>query len=782
MILLITILFFGRPDKPPEVNPGSRLPSGPAGPPPKDQFVKGQEDDQHPGTSNNKAQPEAPAKAEKVEVATAREFLDFAHAQRPVDTEIELTLTGTIYDFPLAADGEVLPLPALVGRKVTIRGKDSARKPTIRFTYDVGKLGQLGPGTSPGWLCLFVDSNDVTVQNVRFVIDGRGSQDGRMAGLYLRGREKAGRGDAELSLRNCEFIQAGQARELKTNRPSSLIVATTKTARTRLTLDDCYFVGFEKAADDKFTNVKFGGQDAITLKTPADVVAFNCAFGPHFALYRIEPDAERSELTLRHCASLLVGDSAAFHAAGDKTTCTLKVRHSWFAGLNGQTPFGPGDDKGAALLRQDCADRSAITYQGKDNRFYGLDAIWEQPNAAEPVPFLNLELFRAKNVEEDSSELANNLKFWKEGDPLAWLERDEPGKAFQINDRLRELRSTDGRRLVGLVRWGEHTAFAPAEDPPAVAGRKTLVVDPTLESREGKTYKNLTGAFADINENDDVEIQLRFNGLKEMTPVVVDKRVKVAVRPVPGFHPIVGVARSQDLQSLLFRVLDGEVTLEDLEVRIQPGDANLKSQAVAGLVGDGRCAFKNCVITLDPAGKAVPVAVIAVSDPEAFHMMRDLPAPQSAGKGPRISFENCLVRGDGDLIVCHSSRPLEADITNVWAALSGAFLACETARDENAPRPDADQPTQLRLKQVTAYLMGHLIRLRAAREAGTETKLSFKSVTPVRIDPANCIFQAASGKSLVHLEGPDPGDDLMKILVQWNPTSSNSYGTFDTML
>jgi hypothetical protein len=552
-------------------------------------------------------------------------------------------------------------------------------------------------------------------------------------------------------------------------------------ARPHLTLDGCYFVGFERAADDKFANAKAGGQDAITLKTPADVMATNCAFGPHFALFRIEPDAERSEITLRHCAGLLVGDSAAFHVAGDKTRCTLKVHHAWFAGLNARPPFAPVDEKGAVLLRQDSADSSAISYKGNDNRFHELDATWVQPAAAEPVLFRNLEQFRAKNVDEGSLELTANLKFWKEGDPLSWLEKGEPAKAFQVNDRLRELRSSDGKRLVGLLRWGEQIAFVPAEDPPAVAGRKTLFVDPTLETREGRTYKNLSGAFADINENDDVEIQLRFNGLREMTPVVVDKRVKVTLRPVPGFHPVVAVARSSDQHSLLFRVLDGEVTLDDLEFRVQPSDANLKSQAVAGLVGDGRCAFKKCVVTLDQAGKAVPVAVAAISDPEAFQMMRDPPAPQLAGKVPRLAFENCLVRGDGDLIACHVSRPFEADVSNVWAALSGAFLNCDAGRDEAATRSDADQPAQLRLKQVTAYLVGYLVRLRATREAGTESKLSFKSVTPVRVESANCIFQAAGSKSLVHLEGPDPGDDLMKTLVQWN-ASSNSYGTFDNML
>jgi hypothetical protein len=148
-----------------------------------------------------------------------------------------------------------------------------------------------------------------------------------------------------------------------------------------------------------------------------------------------------------------------------------------------------------------------------------------------------------------------------------------------------------------------------------------------------------------------------------------------------------------------------------------------------------------------------------------------MPPPQAAGKGPRLSFENCLIRGDGDLIVCHASRAFEADITNVWAALSGSLFNCDGAREESAPPPE--QPAQLHFKQVTAYLAGHLARLRAVQ--------NFKGVTPLQIDSANSVFQAAGGKSLFHLEGPDPGEDRIKLLIDWK-ADNNVYGGFDNLL
>src|SRR5262249_40656012 len=120
-----------------------------------------------------------------------------------------------------------------------------------------------------------------------------------------------------------------------------------------------------------------------------------------------------------------------------------------------------------------------------------------------------------------------------------------------------------------------------------------------------------------------------------------------------------------------------------------------------------------------------------------------------------------------------ATRPFEAEVVNVWAALSGGLLSSDGARDDSAPRPDAEQFIQLRLRQATAYLAGSLVRLRAIRD--------FKSVTPLRVESANCVFQSAGNKSLVHLDGPNPGEELMKSLVAWS-AESNWYGGFENLL
>src|SRR5262249_32004285 len=208
--------------------------------------------------------------------------------------------------------------------------------------------------------------------------------------------------------------------------------------------------------------------------------------------------------------------------------------------------------------------------------------------------------------------------------------------------------------------------------------------------------------------------------------------------PARDCHPIVMVQKSHDINTYLFRILDGEVTLEELEFRVQAEEA--KSQTVAEMVGDGKCTFRKCVVTLDPAHPGSPIAVASVSDPESVQMR--MPTPQPAAKMTRLAFEYCLIRGEGDLIASHATRPFEADLNNLLIALSGSILTCDGSREEGAPPPE--QPIVVRMRQVTAYVGGYALRVQA--------KTDFNGMLSMQVEPSNCIFQAAGGKSLVHLE------------------------------
>jgi serine/threonine protein kinase len=791
MILLVVILFFGRSGSSPEWTKDFRPPKLPANAQGADSAsVRPAETS---GTSSPaSSQGGAIDRDQRViteQVATVAEWLDVARKHQSDDAELEIVLTGPLYELPLGLnDTSVATSITLSGRKVTVRGKDPKQKPIVRFTYDVQKLGQLPPGMRSDWLALFLESDDATIQDVRFELDGRGNRVGRMAGIVFRGGNGRQSDAPSLVVRGCEFIQADQPEDLKSDWPGSLVLNLARQeTRTALTVEDCYFVSCQKLEDGKPANIKRSAlkdnarnidtmsprSDAITLKTPADLRASNCAFGPHPAIFRIEPGAEQSKLTLRRCAGLLYGESAAFYLAG-QATCSINMKQSYWAGLNGHEWFGSGplSWRGAVLIRQERQADQAVLYRGDDNRFYRLDDFWVRPNADDPE-FANgqLKSFQEKVLkaggQEDSPSLASETKFLNESDPLAWLERGDPKRAFQLDERSKPLRTKDGAAPVGLLHcaWGNQGPFAPLENKPAVAGRKVLIVDPTVDPAHDGIYKNLSGALADVNQGEEVEIQLRFKGPQPMSPVMVDRGLRVTIRPFEGSQPVLLVEKRSDKNSYLFRILAGEVNLENLEFRLQPDDSSLKSQAVAEIIGDGRCWFRKCLVTLDAAGKGVPLAVAAVSDPEAVQMRMGPAAPQTPGKGPWIGFENCLVRGEGDLVISRAGRPFELEATNTWAALAGSLLNCEGAREESPAA--TEQSIQVRLQQVTAYLLQHLVRIYAAQD--------LKNAVPVQVESKNCLFQATGGKSLVHLEGPDPGEDRMRSLVQWKP-EHNAYG------
>jgi serine/threonine protein kinase len=765
MILLVSVLFLGRSDRTKENRTGID-PRGSNKESVKESAVRAPNSDQKgSGPANSQA---ANGVVVPREAATAHDLLEVARENHADDAELNVVLTGNNYEFPLAGDDGVVLPPALTSRKVVLRAKDAANKPTIRFVYDVQKQTQLG-ATGNGMIGLFIDADECVIENVRFVLDGRGNRIGNMAGLIFISRDRPGLDGATIFVRDCDFVQAGQPMEPTGPRPSS-IVLNAPNRKPRVTLENCSFLGYEEAKEDGFKNVKRGGLDAVTLKTPArELVATNCAFGPHYALFRIEHGADDSDLKVRHCAAILVGESAAFHIVGEKTTVKLDVGHSWLAGLNASVL---ASEHGTALLRQDAVSDAAIAYQGKDNRFHRLDAFWVRPTAADRV-------VPEHTLAEDSIELPAGVRFWKAVDPLEALERGDTVAAFAVNDQLAQLRSTQDRQLlVGLTSRGSQQ-FLPAEEKPAVAGRKTVTVDPNVKTEGNNTYPTLLGAFAaimpDIKPDEEAEILLKYDGFKELSPVpVVDKRIKITIRPASGYRPIVGIGSSSDQHLILIRVLNGDVTLENLEIRVQPNaplsDTGLRSQALVGLLGEGRCTFKGCWVTLDPAGKNVPLSAVSVSDPEAQQMRMD--STTQAGKSPRIWFENCVVRGDGDLIASHGVRPFEADLNNVWTAISGSLLNGDGARDENASPTEQPQLTQFRLNHVTAYLAGNLVRLRAG---------NLKQVTAVRVEPTDCIFQAAGSKSVVHLEGPNPGPGIMESLISWSP-KNNIYGGFEYRL
>jgi hypothetical protein len=326
--------------------------------------------------------------------------------------------------------------------------------------------------------------------------------------------------------------------------------------------------------------------------------------------------------------------------------------------------------------------------------------------------------------------------------------------------------------------WGPTYDLLPDLDPikPALA-RKPLVVDPIVKSSGEGVYKTLNIALDEANPGD--VILIKHNGLLALDLARLAKAsTEVTIRPSPGFHPILTMEQPPEKDAALFTVHDGRLTLEGLEFRLQPRDDRTLALAVVKLIQDGACVFRHCVITLQEPGHA-SLAVVVLADPSgAMKMDKDKPESRpERGPGPiaRVKFEDCFVRGEGDLVWIRASRPFDFECGNSLIALTGSLLNVE-AGSGDAPTAAAGQTTNVKLSHLTAYLGGCLVRLKAGRES--------KSLIPIHCNGvSDCLFAAANKKtSLIHLDGPSSNEERMKALVQWGGGKNNAYSDFDSML
>jgi hypothetical protein len=361
-----------------------------------------------------------------------------------------------------------------------------------------------------------------------------------------------------------------------------------------------------------------------------------------------------------------------------------------------------------------------------------------------------------------------------------------PRLAFQINPALPEVRregNLSGVRGVEQAVWGKpyNGELGPlprktAAAPPKEAPPHTKVVDPSVSMGGSGTYRTLGQAVTDAKPGD--VILIRHNGLLRVEPVRLEKAaIDLTIKPVAGFHPILKLDETAEYEPALFRLHDGQLRLEQLELLLKPGRREFRNQAVVVVAGVGQCSLKNCVVTLDDGGvEGVPLDVLALADPKDVMKMD---RPQDGRKAPELSLDGCFVRGTGDLLEVRASQPFSFSAHNSLVVLNGSFVRVEGKSDEPAMVLPGAQVT---LNRLTAYLTDSLIFLRAGKNE--ETK-NIKGLVATQITQASkCLFAAPrEGKALVHLDGLDDLTDeqQLKKLFGW-AGENNVYSNFVTML
>jgi hypothetical protein len=196
----------------------------------------------------------------------------------------------------------------------------------------------------------------------------------------------------------------------------------------------------------------------------------------------------------------------------------------------------------------------------------------------------------------------------------------------------------------------------------------------------------------------------------------------LVLHPPPGSLPDRG----------LFRVADGELTLEKLEFY---GRA-------AVTVSGGRCTLRDCVISLpeEPAGRS---AALYISEPGADMTRR-----------PQVTLENCLIRGRGAGLWVPTARPLDFEVTHSLFALAGPLIGI------GAPIRPARPEDSIRVSftRMTALVTGPIIDLRPGRGS--------TAWIPVTVTSGRCLFSTPD---------PEPPAPILSVVPAPDGTDPRSY-------
>jgi hypothetical protein len=291
---------------------------------------------------------------------------------------------------------------------------------------------------------------------------------------------------------------------------------------------------------------------------------------------------------------------------------------------------------------------------------------------------------------------------------------------------------------------------APAPQKPVQLGRRERLVDPGAVELTDRVYNRLEDAVLAADTGDVILIRCR--GRLPVGPIRPERKaIDLTIRPAPGFRPEL-VVTSAGGAAALFNFRDGWLRLEDLEIRLEPSD-DVKSLAVVALGGSGQCSLKGCAVTLDRPPNRTDMALALAAVPESV----------GAVERPQLSLEGCFVRGDGDVVRDRSGRAFELRAKNTLAVLNGSFLCIESGAEAAPP----GQWVQATLAKVTAYLTDNLVRLQASKDQ--------RMPVPVHCDARACLFVAAAGRALVHLDGPETREDQLHDRLTWTG-EGNAFG------
>jgi hypothetical protein len=603
---------------------------------------------------------------------------------------------------------------------------------------------------------ILVQGGEANFTNVRFEVEAGSVPKNRVAAVMVQGSGK-------MSFEKCTFSQkAGNEPliPLRDRVPLASVAAVQSNPsltgeKLRVWFKKCYFKT---------------GQDAIAVEGAADIVAEDCGFGPHNALFHLrgKNNKPESKIHLRDCSAFVVNGPA--FRLDEQAFCELWLDYSIFS-CPESSIFG---DEQALILQTDDSVSPHVRYVGKRNCYHKFNLVWGWTSAnKDQFHLITKDNFKTEVVKAGGRESAlepsfflNDRSPWVKETLLKDFKDAHPLLIFQVASDLPELRK-DSVTALGIQScvWGPMSPLAPLKasaDPVLARKKNEKVVDPDAQADTPGVYKTLAQAIVNAKSDDIILLKHpKRSRLIEVDPGLNPKVERLTLKPYEGYQPVLTLAET-DLEpnAVMFKLNDSELRLESLEILLRA--TGYRSQAAVALFGDGKCNFAQCLFTIKEARNS---RVLVFGDPEQVMKM-----PSKSGRQmPEAYFKDCFVRGEGDLARFEVSRPGKVDLENSLVALAGSLVTINAAVKE----PPMEPAAVVRLRNVSAFLVGALARIKGDEAA--------KGLVRTTFEAGDCLFASLAGKPLILLDKLNLDENQLNLYVPWTG-KKNAYNGFTKMI
>ncbi len=546
----------------------------------------------------------------------------------------------------------------------------------------------------------------------------------------------------ELHLIQCELMQTGQKKEL-----------TSRTAFPQVTMIQ---VSPEGASSSPaivrcLGCLWHGGDVAVEQLGPSLLLWEDCWAGYYQQLFVLPALAgaqiQRRVVSVKQCCVLLPAQ-ACFQLMGSQPIL-LEIERSIFS--RPQATSSPTSGPGAWLVQD---ESTPVDIHSNENYFHRIPIylIVEKANGAREV--------RAREWTQLSSQFRRLRDLGSQTlTKSPWMDA-RPWQRYTETGQLSALTLKEEYRA-----WGPHTLLGqtfPAASVEAqnaqitaandVKEQRTLIVDGRGE--DPGTFSTLNSALGSITDERETVIVLQVPGTVPMKPAEIGNS-RVIIRAGDGYSPELVFHRDTvsgpEGDALLFKVHDGEITFENMRIRIEALRDPARSLAVAALSGVGKCTLKNSLISLKGDGSFSGV-VCTIIDPTG---MMSPSSVKSARTGvARLEVHESFIRGSGELLHVQTSRPFAATVQQTGIALDGtAFVMDGNRADMTLP---AEQTAQLQIDHSTIWTTKGLLYLH-----GTS---SMPQLVPLRSQISHCLISTGDAFPMIRIEANQIETDLKRRL------------------